>query len=194
MNFIKNRLSIAELFVITAIIALVAAITIPAFIVRADNTSPYALAPQQPNFYRFDTNTSSYALQTNTTVFFPHGWTNGFGPNTNVLNLPLRQGQGLSIFLITWQTNSISSASTSTNYTVSWDVTPDNTNYTFTGTGGSPISLTSAMAGLGIGTNVVWTNIPSTALNNVRAIQPGKIVWTGSNNVFAQIIYSYSGQ
>ncbi len=193
MKFNKFKFSLVEWFVLAAILAILAAAIVPAFVVRADNTSPYALAPQQPNFFRVDTNASSYALQTNTTVLYPHGWTNGFAANTNVLNLTVRQNVGLSIFLIVWQTNSISSASTSTNYTVSWDTTPDNTNYTC-GTGASPISLQCPMAGTGIGTNVVWTNIPAASLSNVRSIQPGKIVWTGSNNVFAQVIYSYSGQ
>lgn len=159
----------------------------------ADNTSPYQLAPQQPNFYRVDTNSATYAFTNSTTSTTPLNHGVGTGPNTNSLNLTLRQNIGLSIFLIVWDTNSVSSAATSTNYSVYFDTTPDNTNYTC-GPGAYPIGpLTCSMAG-GVGTNMVWTNVPATALNNVRSIQPGKIVWTGSNNVFAELIYSYSGQ
>ena len=174
-----------ENFSLTPLLAVVFTIGLFALLVtpvtQADNTSPYNLAPQQPNFYRTDTNA------------FPLTLTNGQAKTfsgTNSLTIYVRQDRGLSLFapsLVTTNTNCVP--------VFGFDVTYDGTNGTTT----HPIQwgpLISSAA-----TNGCWTNFSRDYLNNVRTVQctwvsnamPGAI--PGSNSIYIpKLIYSYSGQ
>lgn len=167
--------SIVELLVVIAIIGLLMALTLSA---RADNTQPYAFAPQQPNFYRLDSAAFPCVLTNGGSLVFPAG-------GTNSLKLPVRQDKGLSFFVRMGTTNPSTGSAT-----LKWDLTPDGTNYTTS----QPLQWV-ITPGNSTTNGLWWTNIPPAVLNNVRAIQ-----LTGFSNNFTNwwwgtnLWYSYSGQ
>lgn len=143
---------------------------------RADPPGPYALAPQQPNFYRSDTNAGPVALTNGQVVTF-----------TNAMKLTLRQDKGLSIFTKIVSTNAVSVSETNT-FVLSYDGSTFTTSPTFT-----IVTPTLATAG----TNVAWTNIPPSTLNNVRCIMwstAGMGALATGTNVTAGVTYSWSGE
>jgi hypothetical protein len=138
----------------------------------------------QPNFFYNDTNYASFVSLAGA----GQSWTAGA---TNAYIKTIRQNQGLSLFLAVWSTNT--AASTTTNYTVKFDVTGDG--YTWTaGNGAQPFIWTVPLAGKTPGTNVFWTNIPASTLSNVRKMQATAVTATASNNVYAALGYSQSTQ
>jgi prepilin-type N-terminal cleavage/methylation domain-containing protein len=177
----KRNFTLLEILVVIAVLGLLAALMIPS--VQAD-TSPYSLAPQQPNFFVTDTNATSFALTNNQTKTFTAG-------GTNTTPITVRQDHGISLFLTVWQTNSV--ASTTTNYTVAFDLTGDAVTWTG-GNGAYPISWTVSLASQGASTNTYWTNLSAAQLNNIRQMQATKASTTASNNIFGKLTYSYSGQ
>jgi len=181
-NKLKDGFTMFRLLLVIAIIGLLAAIALPALAQLAPAT-PAQYQTGQPNFFVLDTNSASYALTNNQAQTFTAG-----GTNTYVKTL--RQNQGLSLFLAVWQTNSV--ASTTTNYTVGLDLDGDGSTWTM-GTGARPITWTVPLTG-GVGTNVYWTNIDRSVLNNVRKVQCTKTSTTASNNVFGALGYSQSAQ
>ena len=134
----------------------------------------------QPNFTKVDTNYAAFALTNNQTASYTPG-------GSNTTQITVRQNTGLTLMLAVWQTNSV--ASTTTNYTVMLDTTGDGKTWTM-GAGGHPIAWTVSLAGAGASTNVYWTNIPASALNNVRKVQCTGVSTTASNNIFGSLLYS----
>jgi hypothetical protein len=175
MKFLNYKFCLAELLLVTAALALLAALTLPAMA----QSSPYNLAPQQPNFYRQDTNAFPMTLTNSGAATF----------TTNSLKLTVRQGTGVSLFATVVSTNSSSSG-----VVLGFDTSPDGTNATTT----EPITWT--LPSNFIGTNTYWTNIDRAYLNNVRTFQmttsTNKAVGTGNTNtvVVTKFWYSYSGQ
>ena len=179
----KYGFALLELMLCIAIIGLLAAMLLPA----SAQLSPAALTPAsqtgQPNFFYLDVNSASFALTNNQTQTFTAG-------STNTYIKSLRQKQGLSLFLAVWQTNSV--ASTTTNYTVKFDLTGDGSTWT-AGSGARPITWTVPLTG-GIGTNVFWTNFPDTLISNIRKMQATQTSTTASNPVYGALGYSQSTQ
>lgn len=174
----KNQFSLIELLVVLAVIAILAVMLLPAMA----QSTPYSLAPQQPNFYRQDTTEFPLTLANAGAAAWSFG-------ATNSLKLTVRQDHGLSLFVRVASTNS-----TSSGVVAGFDVSPDGTNGTTT----EPLQWTLPTGY--IGTNVYWTNLSPDYLNNVRAIQlttlTNKAVGSGNTNS-VQILnfwYSYSGQ
>jgi len=181
---IKNRFSLVQILLVCAIIGLLAALTLPA---RAQLNSAVTAPPYQtgqPNFFNLDTNSTSFALTNNQTQTFTAG-----GTNTYIKTI--RQNQGLSLFLAVWQTNSV--PSTTTNYSVAFDVTGDGATWT-RGLGAHPFIWTVSLAGAGPSTNVFWTNLPPALLSNLRKMQATQTSTTASNSVFGALGYSQSTQ
>jgi hypothetical protein len=147
-------------------VAFLAALALPALA----QTSPYNLGPQQPNFYRSDTNQ------------FPFAMTGSPVTLTNVLKLTLRQDKGLSIFVSAHATTNSTAATT-----LLYDVTANGINYTTF----EPIAVTFALNG----TNevVFWTNFPASVVNNLRAIKCTSVNGP-AGGVVDSLIYSYSGE
>jgi len=146
---------------------------------------PSSYQTGQPNFSYNDTNYWAYALTNQQSQAFTPGTTNTYVKT-------LRQNQGLTLMLAVWQTNSI--VSTTTNYTVKFDVSADGNTYTSGTNGRWPITWTVPLAGLGVSTNVFWTNIPATTLSNLRKIQCTGLSTTASNNIYGVLLYSQSTQ
>ena len=186
MKFTKNKkggFTLVQLLLTIAILGLLAALTLPAQAQLATNTAGN-YQTGQPNFYYNDTNATAFTLTNNQTQTFTAG-------STNTYQKTLRQNQGLTLMLAVWQTNSV--ASTTTNYTVKFDVTSDGQTWT-KGGGAYPITWTVSLAGQGVSTNVYWTNIPATTLSNLRKIQATQTSTTASNNIYGALLYSQSTQ
>ncbi len=184
MKFTKlKNFSLVTLILVVAIIGLLAAMILPAEAQLSTATGVYQTG--QPNFAYNDTNYASFALTNNQTLTYTAG-----GTNTYIKTL--RQNQGISLFLAVWQTNTV--ASTTTNYTVKFDVTGDGSTWTKGTNGQFPFTWTVPCVGLGVGTNVFWTNIPSTVFSNVRKIQATQVSTTASNNIYGALMYSQSTQ
>ena len=169
------------LLLIICIIGLLAAMILPATAQLAGTS----ITPQtgQPNFFYVDTNYPNFALTNNQTKTYTAG-----GTNTYIKTL--RQNQGVGLFLAVWQTNSV--ASTTTNYTVKWDTTGDGSTWT-AGNGATPFTWTVPVTG-GVGTNVYWTNLPASVVNNLRKVQATSVSTTASNNIYGALGYSQSTQ
>ena len=177
----KSGFALTELLLLCAIIGLLAAMLLPVQAQLAPAAATTTYQTGQPNFFNLDMNSASFALTNNQTQTFTAGGTNTFIKT-------IRQNQGVGLFLAVWQTNSV--PSTTTNYTVKFDVTGDGSTWTM-GTGARPITWTVPLTG-GVGTNVFWTNLPATTLSNVRRLQPTQTSTTASNNVFGALGYSQS--
>ncbi len=182
MKFNKWKyFTLAQLLLIVAIIGLLAAFMQPA---QAQGLVALNYPKGSPTFFTADTNAASFALTNNQTQTLTAG-------GTNTLIKTLRQGKGLSLFLTVWQTNSV--ASTTTNYTVGFDVFGNASTWT-RGNGATPFTWTVPLAGAGASTNTFWTNLPPSVLDNISAIQATKTSTTASNNIFGQLNYSQSAQ
>ncbi len=179
----KYGFTLLQLVLVVAIIGLLAALLIPAQAQLASSTT-IGFQTGQPNFFNLDTNSASFALTNNQTQTFTAG-------GNNTYKKTIRQKQGLSLFLAVWQTNSV--ASTTTNYTVKLDTTGDGSTWT-KGNGAYPFTWTVSLTGAGASTNVFWTNIPATTLDNVRQVQCTSVGTTASNNVFGALGYSQGTQ
>lgn len=174
------------LLMLCLLIGLLVALALPAQ-AQLTNLASAPYQTGQPNFAYNDTNYVNYALTNGQTITITPGTT-----GNNYIKT-IRQNQGLSLFLAVWSTNTIPS-STSTNYTVKFDVTGDG--YTWTkGNGGYPISWTVPLVGnTGPFTNVFWTNFPNTFLSNVRKMQATSVSTTCGTNVNGALMYSQSTQ
>jgi hypothetical protein len=146
---------------------------------------PYSISPQQPNFYRPDTNVFPMTLAATT------GNTNFVGA-TNSLQVTIRQDHGVAIEVPITVPNTTASAITGT-LTLGWDVSTRGTNFTT----GRPVQWAIAVSALPYSTNTYWfwTNFPNTYLNNVRKMQ----LTYATNTVGAAVTigppdYSWSGQ
>lgn len=143
-------------------------------------TGPYAIAPQQPNFYRADTNQFPMVIP-------PHTTTNLANP----LTLTIRQGTGLSIFTGIMATNTPKFATTNATYL--FDVASGyagDTNYT---TFGALPFLSPAITASNY--YVGWTNFSRTVLDNVRTIKCTSINNPDTNSLtISNLVYSWSGQ
>jgi hypothetical protein len=180
----KNRFTLDGLLLLVALFGLLAALALPASAQLSTNSAAGVYQTGQPNFANNDTN-AAYALTNNQTLIYTAG-------STNTYIKTIRQNQGLGLFLAVWQTNSV--ASTTTNYTVRFDVTGDGTTWTSGTNGRWPITWTVSLAGLGASTNVFWTNLPATLVSNFRKIQMTSPTTTASNNIFGALLYSQATQ
>ncbi len=132
MKFNKWKyFTLAQLLLIVAIIGLLAAFMQPA---QAQGLVALNYPKGSPTFFTADTNAASFALTNNQTQTLTAG-------GTNTLIKTLRQGKGLSLFLTVWQTNSV--ASTTTNYTVGFDVFGNASTWT-RGNGATPFTWAGA--------------------------------------------------
>ena len=85
---------------------------------------PYSYAPQQPNFYRSDTNAFPLTLTSSVT------YSNLTAGGTNSLKQTVRQDKGLSLFpTITVYNTGGAITGGATNLTFAFTVTPDGTHY-----------------------------------------------------------------
>ena len=172
MKFTKHFTASLAAFTLTASLALA-------------QYSPYGLTPQQPNFYRSDTNAFPLVLAASAGTNYTAG-------TTGSLSLTLRQDVGLSMFLSVTAPNSGTNTSNGV-VSVWFNVTADGTNYTTT----SPIVWTQSITVPAGSTNTMvgWTNFPNTVLNNIRKVQITQLTNTcGVPITFNWFKYSYSGQ
>jgi hypothetical protein len=187
MKFTKNKFgfTLVPWLLLLGIIALLAALFIP----KAEaQFTVLSGTPQtgQPNFAYNDTNYASYYVTNGQTLSYTAG-------STNTYQKTVRQNQGLSLMLMVWSTNNMPS-STSTNYTVRFDVTQDGVSWT-RGSGAYPIVWTVPLVGnTGPFTNVYWTNMSSLVLSNIRKIQATQVGTTAATNLNAALQYSQSVQ
>lgn len=159
---------------------------------------PSAFQTGAPNFWRDDTNACpapGLALTNSQLTTFTAGGTNSF-------KLTLRQDHGLGIFVTCISSNPTGGG---TGY-LGWDVASDGTKFTtkqpFWFTFPVPASASAALV-----TNVYYTNIDRTVLNNARSLQltaasNSLIAASGSagatvgntNTIIVSLRYSYSVQ
>ncbi len=165
----------------------------------------YQLNPQQPNFYRVDTNAGIFPLTlTNggaaNWVYTANGSISGLNQPTNApYVLTLRQDKGLAVFVTVISSNSQGGLAT-----IGFDVTPDRVTETTTqplkfavptANYSNNLALTSGI----LTTNTYWTNWPAAVLSNLRTIQAttvtNALIGGGptTNSVNIQLRYSYSG-
>lgn len=163
--------------ILSAALLLVASFEAPA----QNSSSPYQLAPQQPNFYRTDTNAFPLSITNNGVTVTV----------TNGLKLTVRQDTGLSFFVGTLSTNGLQTNSA----TIYFDVSYDGTNFTTT----RPLSVTAPINGTNAA--LYWTNIPAPVYNGIdsfRALTVSAVSIAGSGttnvNSITKLVYSYSGQ
>jgi hypothetical protein len=157
--------------------------------------APYTLTPQQPNFYRSDTN--GFPLSVGGTIGAVTGKALSYG--TNSLKLTLRQDHGLSVFASITASNSTATACAVLPVTFGFDISPDGTNFTagtFPGLA-PPLTFTANLVVPASSTNtyIYWTNYPATVLNNLRAVQCTSCTNAYTNGVKINwLYYSFSGQ
>jgi hypothetical protein len=181
-----KKFDLTQMLLLCATIGLLALSALPA---QAQLTNLAAAGYQtgQPNFAYNDTNWVQFALTNSQTI------TNAPG-GTNTYIKTIRQNQGVTLFLAVWSTNAAIPSSTTTNYTVKFDVTADGFTWT-KGNGGYPITWTVPLVGnTAAFTNVFWTNIPATTLSNIRKMQCTQASTTCGTNVNAALLYSQSTQ
>lgn len=180
----KTHFKKSGLMIALAMVGLLAALLVPE---ASGQNSAYSLAPQQPNFYRSDTNAFPCTLSATT------GASNYVASSTNSLKLTLRQDKGLSMFAQITVTNT----STATSGVVQFSFSPswDGLTNHFTTTPPLVWAIPVTVAATSTNTYVFWTNWPSSTLNNVRCIQCVQVTNTiGLATTVNGLTYSYSGQ
>jgi hypothetical protein len=181
---------------LTATIVTMSLAALSAFEALGQGSTPYNLAPQQPNFYRSDTN--AFPLSVGGTYGTVIGKALSYG--TNSLKLTLRQDHGLSAFASITASNSTSTACAILPVTFGLDVSPDGTNFTAGSYPGVAPALTCSanliVAASSTNTYVYWlTNFPVSLLNNLRAVQCTSCTNSYTNGIKVNWLdYSYSGQ
>lgn len=175
----KIKREFRTLLTITVGIGLAALALAPLKCAAQGQTTPYAYGPQQPNFYRTDTNDFPVTLtNTATTATFY---------TSNQFILTVRQDKGISLF----ETHAANSSTNQQTMTFTLDTTPDGTNWTTTG------PITWSVTNNGTTSVTSWTNLPSTFISNVRKLKISSVtcpLGTTNSLVVSKFWFSYSGQ
>jgi hypothetical protein len=186
MNY-KKFFNKSVLMIALAMVGLLAALLVPQRAQGAD----YSLAPQEPNFYRLDTNACPITLVSGQSS------TNYTAGSTNSLRLTVRQDKGLSVFpQFTCYNAGGAVTGGATNLTFAYTVTYDGVKWV---TGTAPLIQTVPNICAATTTNgqMGWTNWSAPVLSNVRQIQLVGVTnngpWVGQI-VVTGLAYSYSGQ
>ena len=156
----------------------------------AQNTTPYAYAPQQPNFYVQDTNWTPYYVTSTNLALLTLGQTNS-GTYGFTLNKTIREDKGLSVFASLVAPNATNNTVTTIYLGVTYDGVKSN---------GVPGALAlPPITANGTTPVIVWTNFPASLRNNVRSVFVSGYTNTaggGTTNVLtiSKLVYSWSGQ
>jgi hypothetical protein len=165
---VRSSPEFGQMLLIIVTAGLLGAVLMPRKVVA--QTTPYNLGPQQPNFYRPDTNAFPITFTNSQTLIL-----------TNQYKLTIRQDRGLSIFV------GMSPATNSGNAVVGLDVTYDGIGYTTN----QPLYVVAPF-----NQALFWaTNFGRDVLNNVRGVKASTVIVTNAGpNTITKFVYSWSGQ